>query len=110
MKWQSSGARSTDRRWSRQIERCWRGSHDCSPAGDSDASSSDRNPAALAPGPRRQALDLPARPARPIRHREGNHALVLRLAKENPQWGYRRIHGELATMGIVIAASSVWAT
>jgi hypothetical protein len=29
------------------------------------------------------------------------------LAKENPQWGYRRIHGELATMGIVIAASSV---
>jgi putative transposase len=31
------------------------------------------------------------------------------LAKENPQWGYRRIHGELATMGIVIAASSVWA-
>jgi hypothetical protein len=31
------------------------------------------------------------------------------LAKENPTWGYRRIHGELATMGIVIAASSVWA-
>ncbi|MHB1930522.1 MAG: integrase core domain-containing protein [Acidimicrobiales bacterium] len=31
------------------------------------------------------------------------------MAKENPAWGYRRIHGELATMGIVIAASSVWA-
>jgi putative transposase len=31
------------------------------------------------------------------------------LAKENPTWGYRRIHGELATIGIVIAASSVWA-
>jgi len=66
-----------------------------------------RNSAALAPGPCRQALDLPARPARPGIAKETT-ALVLRLAKENPQWGYRRIHGELATMGIVIAASSVW--
>jgi putative transposase len=40
---------------------------------------------------------------------KGTTALVLRLAKENPTWGYRRVHGELATMGIVIAASSVWA-
>jgi putative transposase len=40
---------------------------------------------------------------------KGTTAVVLRLAKENPTWGYRRIHGELATMGIVIAASSVWA-
>jgi putative transposase len=40
---------------------------------------------------------------------KGTTALVLRLAKENPQWGYRRIHGELATMGILIAALSVWA-
>src|SRR5579875_797246 len=40
---------------------------------------------------------------------QGTTALVLRLAKENPNWGYRRIHGELATMGIAIAPSSVWA-
>ena len=40
---------------------------------------------------------------------KGTTALVLRLAKENADWGYRRIHGELATMGITIAPSSVWA-
>jgi transposase len=34
--------------------------------------------------------------------------LVLRLAGENPSWGYRRIHGELALLGITIAASTVW--
>ena len=48
------------------------------------------------------------RPGRPA-IAKGTTALVLRFAKENPTWGYRRIHGELATMGIVIAASSVWA-
>jgi transposase InsO family protein len=31
------------------------------------------------------------------------------LAGENPTWGYRRIHGELGTMGIEMAPSSVWA-
>jgi putative transposase len=40
---------------------------------------------------------------------KGTTDLVLRLAKENPTWGYRRIHGQLATMGITIAPSSVWA-
>jgi len=48
------------------------------------------------------------RPGRPA-IAKGTTALILRLAKENPDWGYRRIHGELATMGIVIAPSSVWA-
>ncbi|MBS2533114.1 hypothetical protein KGQ20_10025 [Catenulispora sp. NF23] len=33
--------------------------------------------------------------------------LVLRLIRENPSWGYRRVHGELATLGIQIAASTV---
>ena len=40
--------------------------------------------------------------------RRNIRALVLRLARENPEWGYRRIHGELAGLGVNIAASTVW--
>ncbi|MDX8056195.1 integrase core domain-containing protein [Lentzea sp. BCCO 10_0798] len=34
--------------------------------------------------------------------------LVLRLAAENSSWGYRRIHGELALLGVTVAPSTVW--
>jgi putative transposase len=35
--------------------------------------------------------------------------LVVRLAQENPTWGYRRIPGELAATGIRLAPPTVWA-
>ncbi|MCI2421417.1 hypothetical protein MOQ72_28675 [Saccharopolyspora sp. K220] len=47
----------------------------------------------------------PKKPGRPPTVRS-IRALVLRLARENPSWGYRRIHGELAALGV--AASTVW--
>src|SRR5450631_2522415 len=34
--------------------------------------------------------------------------LTVRLAKENPPWGYRRIHGELTKLGVTIAPSTVY--
>jgi len=46
----------------------------------------------------------PGRPATPARVSE----LVVRLARENPAWGYRRVQGELTGLGIKIAASTVW--
>jgi putative transposase len=45
-------------------------------------------------------------PGRP-RTRRAICSLVLRLARENPSRGYRRVHGELATLGITVAASTV---
>jgi hypothetical protein len=47
------------------------------------------------------------RSGRPATHRKVRSE-VLRLARENEAWGYRRIHGELAGLGITVAPSTVW--
>ena len=52
-------------------------------------------------------VSRPKRPGRPPTVRSVQ-ALVLRLARENASWGYRRIHGELAALGIKVAPSTVW--
>jgi transposase InsO family protein len=49
----------------------------------------------------------PKRPGRPPTVRS-IQTLVLRLARENTSWGYRRVHGELAGLGIKVAPSTVW--
>jgi putative transposase len=46
------------------------------------------------------------RPGRPALDRCVQR-LVLRLARENPRWGYRRIVGELQSLGISVSATSV---
>jgi putative transposase len=56
---------------------------------------------------RHAARPRPKRPGRP-RTVRSVRALVLRLARENPSWGYRRLHGELLVLGIKVAASTVW--
>ena len=50
---------------------------------------------------RRRAPGRP-RTAKPVR------VLVLEMARDNPGWGYRRIHGELAGLGYKLAPSTVW--
>jgi putative transposase len=56
---------------------------------------------------RHAAISRPRRAGRPPTVRSIRF-LVVRLARENKSWGYRRIHGELLTLGIKVAASTVW--
>ncbi len=49
----------------------------------------------------------PRHPGRP-RTVRSVRVLVLRLVRENPGWGYRRVHGELLVLGVKVAASTVW--
>ncbi|WP_329467289.1 integrase core domain-containing protein [Streptomyces sp. NBC_01431] len=55
---------------------------------------------------RHARLCRPKRPGHPCTARSIRF-LILRLVRENPSWGYRRVHGELAALGIKVAASTV---
>jgi putative transposase len=52
-------------------------------------------------------LSRRGRSGRPATERKVR-SVVLRLARENESWGYLRIHGELAGLGITVAPSTVW--
>jgi hypothetical protein len=56
---------------------------------------------------RHAAVCRPRRRGRP-RTVRSIRALVLRLARQNSGWGDRRVHGELLTLGITVAPSTVW--
>jgi transposase InsO family protein len=56
---------------------------------------------------RKYDTSKPRRPGRPATVRS-IAGLAVRLAHENPLWGYRRIHGELTKLGMTIAPSTIY--
>ena len=54
----------------------------------------------------RRKWTYPSPPGHPPASKEIRD-LVLRLARENPSWGYRRVHGELSRPGHRISAATV---
>jgi putative transposase len=58
---------------------------------------------ALLQGGRRRRLRRPGRPPLAAETR----SLILRMARENPRWGYMRIQGELLKLAISVSATTV---
>jgi transposase InsO family protein len=55
-------------------------------------------------------VDLPRRGQGRPPLEQGTQQLIVRLAKENPRWGYQRIKGELLRLGMRVSATAIRTT
>ena len=69
-----------------------------------------RDAAAMAQAAGCRRLDLPAPADRPAAAGQEVQQLVVRLARENPRWGYQRIKGGLLRLGVRISATAIRTT
>src|SRR5262245_61211762 len=107
MNWRSCAGKSTDRRFGQRTDGFWRRPSDCCrlSSGQSFWSHRQRSSAGTAVWSR-SAGPMPDGPVVPPIAKE-LRALIVRLAQENPRWGYQRIVGELKGLGIIVSATTV---